>query len=95
MCEPIVRARLELPAESTGAVLTALGRLGAATQTSSTQGRLATIETVLPSARAQDLQRQLPGLTGGEGVLEARFAGYEPASGDQAARRRTAGSNCA
>ncbi len=80
VCEPIVRARLELPAESTGAVLSALGRLGAATQTSSSQGRLATIETFLSAARAQDLQRQLPGLTGGEGVLESRFAGYQPAS---------------
>ena len=92
VCEPIVRARLELPAESTGAVLSALGRLGAAMQASSTEGRLATIETVLPSARAQDLQRQLPGLTGGEGVLESRFAGYEPTSGDQPARRRATGS---
>ncbi len=91
VCEPIVRARLELPAESTGAVLSALGRLGAATQTSSSQGRLATIETCLPAARAQDLQRQLPGLTGGEGVLESRFAGYQRASGDQPIRHRTTG----
>ena len=40
------------------------------------------IETVLPAARAQDLQRQLPGLTGGEGVLDSSFAGYQPVSGD-------------
>jgi ribosomal protection tetracycline resistance protein len=88
VCEPIVRARLELPAATTGAVLSALGRLGAATQTSSMQGRVATIETFLPAARAQDLQRQLPGLTGGEGVLESAFAGYQPASGDQPIRQR-------
>ena len=52
-------------------------------------GTLSTIETVLPAARAQDLQRQLPGLTGGEGVLESSFAGYQPVSGDQPTRRRT------
>jgi ribosomal protection tetracycline resistance protein len=51
--------------------------------------KLATIETVLPAARAQELQRQLPGLTGGEGVLDATFAGYQPVNGDQPTRRRT------
>jgi ribosomal protection tetracycline resistance protein len=40
----------------------------------------------LPAARADDLQRQLPGLTGGEGVLESSFAGYQPVSGDQPTR---------
>ena len=43
----------------------------------------------MPAARAHDLQRQLPGLTGGEGVLESVFAGYQPVSGDQPTRRRT------
>jgi ribosomal protection tetracycline resistance protein len=90
VCEPIVRARLELPAVTTGAVLSALGRLGAATQTSSMQGRVATIETFLPAARTQDLQRQLPGLTGGEGVLESAFAGYQPASDQPIRQRRVA-----
>jgi len=31
-----------------------------------------------PAARVNDVQRHLPGLTGGEGVLESTFAGYEP-----------------
>ena len=35
-------------------------------------------ETLLPAARAQDLQRQLPGLTSGEGVAETSFGGYRP-----------------
>ena len=43
----------------------------------------------MPAARAQSLHRQLPGLTGGEGVLESMFAGYQPATGDQPTRRRT------
>jgi ribosomal protection tetracycline resistance protein len=49
------------------------------------------IETVLPAARAQDLQQQLPGLTGGEGVLDSSFAGYQPVSGDQPSRRADGG----
>ena len=43
----------------------------------------------MPAARADELQRQLPALTGGEGVLESSFAGYAPVSGEQPTRRRT------
>ena len=87
VCEPIVRVSVEIPTGKIGAVMAALARLGAAVETPSLQGELSTIETVLPAARAQDLQRQLPGLTGGEGVLDSTFAGYQPVSGDQPTRR--------
>ena len=76
VCEPIVRVSLEVPTETVGAVTSVVARLGAVTQVPSSQGRLATIETVLPAARVQDLRWQLPGLTGGEGVLESSFHGY-------------------
>jgi hypothetical protein len=39
---------------------------------------LAALDTLLPAVRAQDLQRQLPGLTSGEGVAETSFGGYRP-----------------
>jgi ribosomal protection tetracycline resistance protein len=90
VCEPVVRARLELPAGATGSVIAALARLGAAVETPLLQGRLAIVEAVLPAARAHDVQRQLAALTGGEGVLESGFAGYQPVSGDQPTRRRAA-----
>jgi ribosomal protection tetracycline resistance protein len=89
VCEPIVRVSLEIPTGTIGAVMAALARLGAAVETPSLQTKLSTIEMVLPATRAQDLQRQLPGLTGGEGVLDSAFAGYQPVSGDQPTRRRT------
>ena len=89
VCEPVVRGRLEVPSESIGAVLAALARLGAAVETPAMNGSLATIETVLPAVRADDLQRQLAGLTAGEGVLESFFAGYQPVSGEQPVRPRT------
>jgi ribosomal protection tetracycline resistance protein len=82
VCEPIVRVSLETPADTIGAVMAALARLGAAAETPSLRGKLATIETTVSATRAHDLQRQLPGLTSGEGVLESSFAGYEPVSGD-------------
>ncbi|HEU5065112.1 MAG TPA: translation factor GTPase family protein [Gaiellaceae bacterium] len=89
VCEPVVRGELEVPAASIGAVTAALGRLGASLETQSLRGDLATIETVLSAARAQELQRELSRLTGGEGVLEASFVGYEPVSGERPTRRRT------
>jgi ribosomal protection tetracycline resistance protein len=89
VCEPIVRVTLELPTAAIGGVLPALARLGATVERPSLQEKLATIETVLPAARVQELHRQLPGLTGGEGVLDSTFAGYRPVSGDQPTRQRT------
>ncbi|HEV8105148.1 MAG TPA: translation factor GTPase family protein [Gaiellaceae bacterium] len=89
VCEPIVRVDLEIPTGTIGAVLAALARLGATVETPSPRRNLSTIETILPAARAQDLQRQLAGLTGGEGVLDSTFAGYQPVSGDQPTRPRT------
>ena len=88
VCEPAVRVRLEAPTTSLGALLAALARLGGAAPTPSVRDELATVETVLPAARARDLRRQLPALTGGEGVLETEFEGYEPVSGPPPTRRR-------
>ena len=89
VCEPTVRAGLEVPAVRLGAVLPALQRLGAVPETPSLHGELAVVETVLPSARLHELQRQLSRLSGGEGVLESSFEGYKPVRGDQPTRRRT------
>jgi ribosomal protection tetracycline resistance protein len=89
VCEPTLRVSLEVPVDAIGTVMPALARLGAALEAPSLQRKLATIETVLPATRAQDLHRRLARLTGGEGVLEASLAGYQPLSGDQPVRRRT------
>jgi ribosomal protection tetracycline resistance protein len=89
VCEPTVRAGVEVPADTIGAVMAALARLGAAVETPSLRGGLATIEATLAAARADDLQRQLPGLTGGEGVLESTFEGYLPVGGTVPTRPRS------
>jgi ribosomal protection tetracycline resistance protein len=89
VCEPFVRGRLELPSISVGPVLSALGRLGTTVQTPVPAGEMSTIDITLPAARVPDLQRQLPGLTYGEGVLEPRFGGYQPVRGPRPTRRRT------
>ena len=78
VCEPMIRVSLEIPAETVGSVLAAVARLGGTAGTSALQADLAVLETLLPAVRAQDLQRQLPGLTSGEGVAETSFGGYRP-----------------
>ena len=87
VCEPIVRVGLELPTNAIGAVLPALARAGAAVDPRPEGDRISTIEATLPAARVHELQRQLPALTGGEGVLASSFAGYQPVAGDQPTRR--------
>jgi ribosomal protection tetracycline resistance protein len=90
VCEPMIQVSLEIPAETTGSVLAAVARLGGSAETSVLQADLAVLETLLPAVRAQDLQRQLPGLTSGEGVAETSFGGYRPlaAPAEQAQSRR-------
>ena len=78
LCEPTVRVTLEVPTRVVGAVLPALSRLGAAVEPPSPRGELSTIVATMPVTGADELQRQLAGLTGGEGVLESTFAGYQP-----------------
>ena len=90
VCEPIARVRLEIPADTIGAVLPALARLGAAVERASLQGTLCVVEALVPTVRTHDLRRRLPGLTQGEGVLESEPAGYEPVDGAAPTRRRTA-----
>jgi ribosomal protection tetracycline resistance protein len=87
VCEPTVLAGLEIPTDTIGAVLPALARLGAAVEPPSPRDELSTVSAVLPAALADEVQRQLPGLTRGEGVVESSFAGYQPVNGEQPTRR--------
>jgi ribosomal protection tetracycline resistance protein len=89
VCEPFLRVRIELPTGSVGPMLSALGRLGAPVQTPVPAGELSTIDVTVAAARMPDLQRRLPGLTYGEGVMESRFGGYQPVGGARPVRRRT------
>ncbi|MDQ1511769.1 MAG: ribosomal protection tetracycline resistance protein [Actinomycetota bacterium] len=88
VCEPIMRVDIEIPTDTVGATLAAATRLGEIAGTASRRGNLSAIETLLPVARAQDLRRRLPGLTGGEGVVETTFGGYQPVRGAPPKRRR-------
>jgi ribosomal protection tetracycline resistance protein len=88
VCEPLVDVRVDAPTASAGVLQRELGRLGASTTGAWSTETFTTLEVVLAAARFHELQRQLPDLTGGEGVAEPRFAGYQPVRGRQP--RRTA-----
>jgi ribosomal protection tetracycline resistance protein len=88
VCEPIHHFRLDVPADSLGALLPVLSRLRAAARTQVTQGASTALEGDIPAARVHELRQQLPPLTGGEGVLECAFDRYEPVRGTFPARPR-------
>ena len=87
VCEPLLRIRIEAPAETLGAILRALTGAGAAIEAQTQHGDDVTIEAVLPAAAVHGLHTRLPHLTGGEGVLESSPAGYQPVRGAPPSRR--------
>ncbi len=89
VCEPVSSVRLEVPESSLRPVLTALARIGATAQVPTRVGDGYVVGCELPAGRVPAVRRQLPGLTGGEGLLEAEFAGYQPARDPVPVRART------
>jgi ribosomal protection tetracycline resistance protein len=87
--EPMHRFRLEIPADTLGAVLPVLGRLRAVPRTSAVQGSSCLLEGEVPAARVHELGQRLPAPTRGEGVLESGFERYEPVRGPVPTRPRT------
>jgi ribosomal protection tetracycline resistance protein len=76
--EPLHRFRLEAPADTLGALLPVLARLGAVPETTDAPGAAVVLEGTVPAARVHELEQRLPGLTRGEGELETAFAHYAP-----------------
>ena len=89
VCEPLADITLETPAQTTQAVLAALARLGGRVRGQFSANGLSTVGAELPYARLRTLQHQLPGLSMGEGVLEARPGGYQPIGDNPPERPRS------
>jgi ribosomal protection tetracycline resistance protein len=87
--EPQHRFVLEIPAERSVVTLQALPRLDAVPLQTQPRGSSCLIEGEIPAARVRDLERELPTLTGGEGVLETTFDRYRQVRGAAPARPRT------
>src|SRR5215470_6715587 len=87
--EPVNRFHLEIPADTFGAVIPALARLRAIPGAPVVRGILCQLDGDIPAAQVRELEEQLPGLTRGEGVLEAVFGHYQPVRGQVPDRPRT------
>ncbi|MER7929331.1 translation factor GTPase family protein [Streptomyces sp. NPDC096057] len=88
--EPLHRFRAEAPADTLAALLPVLAAVRAVPQTTETHGDLCVLEGEVPAAHVHGLERQLPGLTRGEGEWESAFDHYAPvAQGVVPERART------
>ncbi|GHI03738.1 hypothetical protein Scel_20590 [Streptomyces cellostaticus] len=76
--EPMHRFRIEAPADTLGALLPVLARLGAVPESTGAEGPAGVLEGAVPAARVHELEQRLPGLTRGEGELESAFDRYAP-----------------
>jgi ribosomal protection tetracycline resistance protein len=90
VCEPILRYRLELPEAALAATLAALGRLRAVpTGPTRAGGGDWIVAGVIAADRVGELRRQVPGLTGGHGLLAVTFDSYRPVAGTPPSRVRS------
>ncbi|MFD6432991.1 GTP-binding protein [Streptomyces venezuelae] len=79
--EPMHRFRLDVPADTVGAVLPVLARLRAVPHTPTTSGASYRLVGDIPAQQVHALEQLLPGLTRGEGELESAFDHYRPVRG--------------
>jgi ribosomal protection tetracycline resistance protein len=87
--EPLHRFLLDIPAERSEVTLQALSRVGAVPLDTAIRGSSCQVDGEIPAARVHDLERELPSLTGGEGVLETAFDRYRRVRGAIPSRART------
>jgi ribosomal protection tetracycline resistance protein len=79
--EPVARLSLEVPEDTASGVGTMLSRLHVRVRGAFRANGIASIQAVAPLAAVRDVQAMLPGLTRGEGLVDADFEGYEPVIG--------------
>ena len=87
--EPISAFTLELPSDRLTVVLSALARLGGVPGAPTTAGALTSVTGEIPAAQVHRFTQLLPGLTHGEGLLDADFDHHEPVRGPVPRRPRT------
>ena len=92
VCEPVLRLSIESPSKSIGGLLAAIAQFGGHVLQTWMRGGFSTVEATMPADRSRDLQRHLPGLTGGEGNFESVFDGYLPVRGKPPKRSSSSGS---
>ena len=75
LAEQVLRLSIESPSRSIGGLLNAIAQFGGHVEQTWARGGFSMLEATMPAARSRELQKHLPGLTGGEGNLESIFDG--------------------
>jgi ribosomal protection tetracycline resistance protein len=88
VCGPMADLKVELATAYASQVVRLLVQLGARVSPPQSYEGHTTIRGRIPVASVHELQATLPGLTGGEGLIETELGGYEPVVGDPPKRRR-------
>ena len=79
LCEPVHRFVIELPEDTVGPVASLVGRLGGVPFESRVgAGGIVVVRGEIPAASVAALQRELPGLTHGEGMCRTEHDRFEP-----------------
>lgn len=79
VCEPVHRFTIEVPDDAVGPVTSLVGRLGGVPFESSSAGSgIAVVRGEIPARAVAALQRDLPGLTHGEGMCRTEHDRFEP-----------------
>lgn len=89
VCEPIARVAVTVPTDTLSSVLSAVARLGGIPDAPEITGPSTSVTGELPVARTHELTSILPGLTHGEGFVEAELDHYAPVRGPAPRRQRT------
>ena len=90
VCAPVSEFEVGLPSAALRSVLQELLAAGATPNPPETGERRSRVTGTMPTGRVHDVEARLPHLTGGEGYLVARPAGYAPLPGPFP-RRRSSG----
>jgi ribosomal protection tetracycline resistance protein len=90
VCEPMTSLRIDAPVESGRGIAGVIVSSGGRILGQHSAGDRTTIVAFVQAGRVHEVQNRIPGLTGGEGVLESSFAGFHPVAADPPpSRRRT------
>ena len=87
VCEPINRFRIEAASDAIGPLLTLLGQAGATLTGTEVEDGTARLEGTIATSAVQQVQRALPGLTGGVAAMESAFDHYAPMAAPKERRR--------
>jgi ribosomal protection tetracycline resistance protein len=79
VCEPVHRFVIEVPDDAVGSVTSLVGRLGGVLlESRATAAGIAVVRGEIPAGAVAALQRDLPGLTRGEGMCRTEHDRFEP-----------------